>query len=97
MKLQFSRRADKDLDRLYDFLITAQSSKNTAARAMIVIKEGAIHILDNPEIGTVLDDNTNRRELIIKFGKNNYVLRYIPDYEIKTINILRIYHSREDR
>ena len=62
MKLQFSRRADSDLDRLYDFLITARSSNDTAARAMRAIKDGAIYILDNPEIVTALDDNTNHRE-----------------------------------
>jgi plasmid stabilization system protein ParE len=97
MQLQFSRRSSHDLDRLYTFLIKSEASLKTADKAITAIKEGAKLLLMNPEAGTALDDDTLRRELYIKFGKNGYTLRYFPDYEMKLIRVLRIWHNREDR
>ena len=97
MRLQFSRRSDKDLDRLYEFLTEASHSIRTADKALRAIKNAAISLLDNPNTGTVLKNGTGRRELYIRFGKNNYALRYKTDYEAKVIRILRIWHSRKER
>lgn len=97
MRLQFSRRSDKDLDRLYEFLTEASHSIRTADKALRAIKNAAISLLDNPDTGTVLKNGTGRRELYIRFGKNNYALRYKTDYEAKVIRILRIWHSRKER
>ena len=97
MRLQFSRRSDKDLDRLYEFLTEASHSIKTADKALKAIKDGATSLLDNPDTGTDLRDGTGRRELYIRFGKNNYTLRYKTDYEAKVIRVLRIWHSREER
>ena len=97
MQLQFSRRSDKDLDRLYNFLTETSHNIKTADKALKAIKAGAASLLDNPEAGTDLQDGTGRRELYVPFGKNNYTLRYITDYEARVIRVLRIWHSREDR
>ena len=97
MQLQFSRRSDTDLDRLYEFLTEASHSIRTADKALRAIKNAAISLLDNPDTGTVLKNGTGRRELYIRFGKNNYALRYKTDYEAKVIRILRIWHSRKER
>ncbi len=85
MQLQFSRRADHDLDRLYEFLIENDASIRTADRAILDIRDSAKSLLDNPEIGTEICDETGRREWSVSFGKGAYVLRYMPDYEAKII------------
>ena len=41
MRLQFSRRSDKDLDRLYEFLTEASHSIKTADKALKAIKDGS--------------------------------------------------------
>jgi plasmid stabilization system protein ParE len=51
MQLQFSRRSDKDLDRLYEFLTEASHSIKTADKALKAIKDGATSLLDRPRYG----------------------------------------------
>jgi len=97
MQLRFSRRADHDLDRPYDFLIENKAHVRTADRAILAIKDGAKSVQSNPEIGTALNDGSRRRELAIPFGKRAYILRYITDLQAQIIYVLRIWHSREDR
>jgi hypothetical protein len=58
MQLQFSRRSDKDLDRLYVFLTEASHSIKTADKALKSIRDGAA----SPRYGTDLQDGTGRRE-----------------------------------
>ncbi len=97
MQLQFSRQYDHDLDRLYAFLIDNKATLKTADRALLTIKDAAKSLLTSPEIGTSLGDAFDRRELYIRFGKNGYTLRYVPDYDANVIRVLRVWHSREDR
>jgi len=97
MRLQFSFRSNVDLDRIYGFLTETTQSLKTADKALMSIKVGVLSLLDNPDIGTDMNDQTGRRELFVVFGKNNYVIRYQVDEEAGVIRILRIWHSREDR
>ena len=97
MQLVYLDQANRDIDRLYKFLINNNASLQSADKAILAIKEGAISLLDNSELGTDLNDGTERRELSIPFGKSNYVLRYFIEHEYKKILVLRIWHSREDR
>ena len=97
MRLQFSLQSDNDLERLFDFLTQATYSIKTADQALTCIKDGAIGLIDSPSAGTEMPDDTGRRELYIPFGKNNYIIRYKPDFDAKVIRVLRIWHSREDR
>lgn len=97
MKLIYLPQADKDLNRLYAFLLENASSIQTADKALIRIKDGANALVDNPETGISMQDGTGRRELRLNFGKGAYVLRYFIDYAHKEILILRIWHSREAR
>lgn len=97
MKLKLSRRADMDIDRLYDFLIKNKASRETAAKAILTIKNSLLSLCDNPKLGTSLDDAIGRRVWRTSFGKHEYITYYIPDYDNNKINILRIWHSSEDR
>ena len=97
MKLVYLPEADKDLDRLYDFLIENATSLKTAYKALLRIKQGANSLIDNPELGISLGDGTERRELSLNFGKGAYIIRYLPDYKYNEILILRMWHSKEMR
>lgn len=97
MELVYLRAADQDLDRLFSFLIDHEASLETAENAIDTIEQGAALLLDNPELGTKLDNDTERRELVLPFGKGSYVIRYFVDCTLQQILILRVWHSREDR
>ena len=85
--------ARADVQRLFDFLVEA--SPSNAAAALRIIRGGAARLLEHPRIGRRMDDETERRELILPFGAGVYVLRYRIEGE--TIVILRVWHGREDR
>ena len=97
MKLVYLPETDKDLDRLYDFLIKNATSLKVADKALLRIKQGANSLIDHPELGISLGDGTERRELSLNFGKGAYIIRYVPDYKHNEILILRIWHSKEVR
>ncbi len=97
MKIQFSRRFDRDLDRLYDFLIENDASRKTAHRAIAAIRERAYSLSTHPRRGTPLHDALGRYESHIKFGKSGYTLRYVPDDATNTVYVLRVWHDREER
>ncbi|MEE8058485.1 MAG: type II toxin-antitoxin system RelE/ParE family toxin [Pseudomonadales bacterium] len=97
MKLVYLPETDKDLDRLYDFLIENATSLKTADKALLRIKQGVNALVHDPELGIDMEDDTGRRELTLSFGKGAYIVRYFLEYEYKKILILRIWHSKEDR
>jgi plasmid stabilization system protein ParE len=83
-----------DLERPIDFL--NEKSPTAANRVAAAILEGADLLLTEPRIGRPLPDSTGRRELIIPFAAGAYVLHYMLEGR-KTIVILRVWHSREER
>lgn len=93
MKLRWLPEAWQDIQRLFEFL--AHKDSNAAARALDVISDGADRLLESPEIGWPMGDDTQRRELYLPFGAGSYVLRYRLDGEI--VVIVRVWHSREHR
>jgi plasmid stabilization system protein ParE len=66
--------ARADVQRLFDLLIEAH--RCTAAAALRIIRAGAARLLEHPQIGRRMDDETQRRELPLPFGAGAYVLRY---------------------
>ncbi|BCL34373.1 type II toxin-antitoxin system RelE/ParE family toxin [Nostoc sp. MS1] len=82
-----------DLVRLFDFL--KLKNENTAFQAAQVIREAGFSLADNPYKGTVLEDGSGRRKLVVPFGKYGYVIHYYLEDE--TVLILRVYHGRENR
>jgi plasmid stabilization system protein ParE len=85
--------ARADVQRLFDFLI--ETSPSTAAAALRAIRGGAARLAEHPWIGRRMDDETERRELVLPFGAGAYVVRYRIEHE--TVVILRVWHGREDR
>jgi len=93
MRLLWLPEAQGDIRRLFDHLL--EKSPSAAARAVRAIQLGADRLLEFPEIGRPMEDDTGRRELFIPFGASAYVLRYrIHD---DTLVVIRVWHSREER
>lgn len=93
MRLRWLPETWDDIERLFRFL----EDKNPAAakRAVDLIIKGADNLLDTPELGARMNDNSHRRELYLPFGAGAYVLRYRLDDD--DIIIIRVWHSRERR
>lgn len=91
MRLVWLPEARADIQRLYAFLL--EKTPIGAERAVRVIQLGAGRLLEFPEIGRPMGDDTRRRELFIPFGAGAYVLRYQIHAEV--IAVIRVWHSRE--
>lgn len=93
MELRWLPEARDDIQRLYEYLI----DKNAAAaeRAIRLIQTGANLLLENPELGKPMDDDTKRRELALPFGASAYILRY--RLHENAIVVIRIWHGKEQR
>lgn len=85
--------AVEDLDRLFLFL--KNKSLPAAKKAAQLIRSGADLLKGQPQIGRLMEDDSNNRELFLPFGSNAYVLRYKWDGEM--IVIIRVWHGREIR
>lgn len=95
MRIEWSSRTKKDFKRFDDFL--SPINRPAAIRAALEIRQQVNTLIDNPEIGTALEDGTEVRELLIDFGKNGYVVQYEIDHEAAIVRILSVWHGREDR
>lgn len=93
MKLRWLPSAFQDIERLYEFLLEKDS--NAAANAMEMILEGSEQLLEMPELGRPMSDETSRRELYLPFGSAAYVLRYKLDGDV--VVIIRVWYSRKQR
>lgn len=93
MRVFWLPEAVVDLERLYDFLVDKDPA--AAERAVRTIEGGADSLVEFPELGRPMDDDTNRRELFVPFGVSAYVLRYRIHQD--TVFIIRVWHSREAR
>jgi plasmid stabilization system protein ParE len=91
VNLQWTSKAHDDLARLYAFLVRSNvKAAAKAVRALIIAPE---RLLSQPRIGEALDGfepHEVRRWLI-----GPYEMRY--EIRQKTIIVLRIWHTREDR
>ncbi len=92
-QLIWSPEALQDLADHFEFLKLKDSA--AAGRAAQAIRDAGFSIVSNPYRGTLLSDESDRRKLVIPFGKHNYVMHYY--IEAQTILIVRIYHGRQHR
>ncbi len=93
MKVIWLAESLNDFERLYEFLL--EKDPGAAERAILAISAGADRLVDFPEIGRPMADETRRRELFIPFGVGAYVLRYRIHRD--AVVIIRVWHSREAR
>ena len=91
MEVKWTDKALSDLTRLYDFL--APVNRRAATRVIQSLAAAPSRLLEHPRIGEQLEEFSPREVRRILVG--HYELRY----EIKdsAINVLRLWHTREDR
>ncbi len=89
MKLRFTNRATRDLQRLRAFI--ADDNPLAARRKIDVLRLSIRTLLDQPQIGREIDQASGMRQWIA----GDYVVRYFIDDQILTVN--RIWHGKEER
>jgi plasmid stabilization system protein ParE len=82
-----------DLVRLFDFL--KLKDENAAFHAAQAIREAGFSLVDSPYKGQVLSDGSERRKLVVPFGKYGYVILYYIQDDVMII--IHVYHGRENR
>ena len=89
MKLTYTVRAGRDLTRLRDFI--RKKNPQAAQKASRQLKKNIQTLLDQPQMGTVVEDLESFYELVSR----DYIVRYrvLPDEVV----ILNIWHEKEDR
>lgn len=93
MNVLWTPEAVQDLERLKSFIESYGPS--TAQRAVARILQAAAALAGQPELGRVVEDARDLRDMVAYFGGGSYFLRYriYPD----AVVIARVWHSREDR
>lgn len=91
--LRFSRSALTDLNRIYGFMNdTAPETLDAAAERL---RWGFSSVKKYPTIGYLMDRLKDFRELLVPFGKGNYIIRYRVTK--RSVVVLHIWHNREKR
>ncbi len=96
-RVRFTRGAQADLDRLYEFILERDEADWTVAdRAMAAIEAG-IHLLETSPFSCrkAAPDNSFLRELLIPFGRAGYVALFEIE-DVRTVTVLAVRHQRED-
>jgi len=97
-RIRFTREAEQDLQRLYDFILERDPSDwGLAERALIAIEDG-LRILELSPYTcrkATEDGSPFLRELIIPFGSTGYVALFEID-ATDIVTILAVRHQRED-
>ncbi len=91
MKLQWTEAAREDLARLHAF--RTKSSPAAAAKAVKALVAAPLRLLEQPRIGETLEEFEPREVRRWLIGRHE--LRY--EIREKTVFVLRIWHTREDR
>ena len=89
MKVTYTARAGRDFARLRDFL--RKKNPQAAQKASRQLKKNIQVLIDQPQMGTPVEELENFRELVAR----DYVVRYrVLSDEIAVLNI---WHGKEDR
>jgi plasmid stabilization system protein ParE len=96
-RVRFTREAEYDLIRLYEFILDRDDTNwPLAERALDAIKNGMRSLELSPfSCRKAADDLPFLRELLIPFGATGYVALFEID-DSRTVTILAVRHQRED-
>ena len=92
-RVRFTKRAEADVLRLYDYLLDVDVS--TAEKALGAIRSGLLLLALSPfACRKVASHMARHRELVIPFRKTGYVALFEID-DAKTVTIIAIRRQRE--
>ncbi|MFN0302416.1 MAG: type II toxin-antitoxin system RelE/ParE family toxin [Burkholderiales bacterium] len=96
-RVRFTRDAEDDLLRLYEFAVERDDGSWLAAdRALAAIKNGLRGLQHSPfSYRKATPDNALLREIVIPFGGSGYVALFEID-DAQTVTVLALRHQRED-
>ena len=93
--VEFTRRAQRDLDRLYTFIHAADSP--AAARWFNVLEARILLLESAPRLGALTHEDPVQRQLIHGNKPHLYRVIYRLDESAKRVFILHIRHGRRDK
>jgi plasmid stabilization system protein ParE len=96
-RVRFTRGAQADLDRLYDFILDRDEPDWGIAERAIAAIEAGIRVLETSPFSCrkATTGNAFLRELLIPFGHAGYVALFEIE-DAKTVTVLAVRHQRED-
>jgi toxin ParE1/3/4 len=92
--IQFSPDALLDIERVREFL--EGKNPDAAKRAMQAILAALEQVQNFPDIGHKTED-AEIRQLVIRFGRAGYIVRYSLLSGEGDLLVLRVWHGREAR
>ena len=87
----YSEAALDDIDRIFEFLATADGA--AAGRAAQSIASGVTMLAEHPLIGRPVSDGL--RALVVSFGNGGYVVLYRVRPSRTRVEVLSVRHQRE--
>lgn len=93
MRIEFLPQAERDIDRLFEFL--ADKDLLAAQKAMLAIDDAIERLTDQPRLGPRIPVNTDFRQIPIRFGKYGYVMQYRIQED--ALIVVRIWAGLEQR
>ncbi len=93
LEIRYANAALDDFQRLHDFL--DKVDPNAAIRAVETLYASISDLKTHPGLGRPYDVSRHVREIVVKYKKTGYIVRYQTSDDV--ILILRIWHAREDR
>jgi plasmid stabilization system protein ParE len=96
-RVRFTREAQADIDRLFDFILERDGGDGTVAeRALDAIGNGIALLETSPfSCRKASAGNAFLRELIVAFGTSGYVALFEIE-DVATVTVLAVRHQRED-
>ena len=99
-KVRLTKAAQADLDRLFDFLIERELSREggnleLAELAMAALRAGFSTLKSSPFTCRKAGNSPFLRELIVPFGRSGYVALFEIEDE-STVSVLAVRHQLED-
>lgn len=91
-EVRLTARAEKDLQRLEDFL--AGKNPDASLRAAAAITEAVLSLADHAERG-FSGPAPNLRQIAVPFGDSGYIIQYRVQTQL--VVVARIKHARERR
>ena len=82
-------------DLMRHFYYLKPINPQVAGQVAQAIREAGFGLVNYPYRGVALNDGSDRRKLMIPYGRVGYVMHYLIEDE--TIVIVRVYYGREDR
>ena len=95
-RVRFTREAEADLVRLYEFILErVETDLDVAERALDAIRHAITGLERSPFSYRKAAESPFLRELVIPFGASGYVALFEIEDE-RTVTVLALRHQRED-